>query len=121
MVHWHLLGLSRADNLFIKLQGKRKAFHKGSNSSCRLHIHQHYAIYKERCEKDDIPINHWAIPREIWKAMEEEKASEERGRQTKKKQQQTLDFKLVTGPREFTRAGVLHAVAALIATNNQVS
>jgi hypothetical protein len=53
--------------------------------------------------------------------MEEEKELEEKGRQTKKKQQQTLDFKIVTGPREFTRAGVLHAVAALIATNNQVS
>jgi len=53
--------------------------------------------------------------------MEEEKAFEEQGRRTKKKQQQTLDFKLVTGPRDFTRAGILHAVAALIATNNQVS
>ena len=53
--------------------------------------------------------------------MEEEKAAEKRGRQTKKQRQQTLDFKLVTGPRDFTRAGVLHAVAALIATNNQVS
>lgn len=52
--------------------------------------------------------------------MEEEKAFEQ-GRQTKKKQQQTLDFKFVTGPRNFTRAGILHAVAALIATNNQVS
>jgi len=54
------------------------------------------------------------------KKMEEEKAEEERGRSTKKQQQQ-LDFKAVTGPREFTRAGVLHAVARLIATNDQVS
>ena len=60
-------------------------------------------------------MNHWAIPRDIWKAMEEEK------RMSKKAKQQQLDFKTVTGPREFTREGVLHAVATLIATNNQVS
>ena len=53
--------------------------------------------------------------------MEENKVLEEQGRQTNKKKQQTLDFKSVIGPSEFTRAGVLHAVAALIATNNQVS
>jgi len=117
----YLLGPSRADERFVKLHGKCKAFHKGSNSSCGLHLRQHYAIYKEKCEKEDIPINHWAIPQEIWKAMEENKVLDERGRQTKKKQQQTLDFKIVTGPREFTRSGVLQAVAALIATNNQVS
>jgi hypothetical protein len=38
-----------------------------------------------------------------------------------KGKQQLLDFKAVTGPREFTRANVLQAVANLIATNNQVS
>lgn len=53
--------------------------------------------------------------------MEEEKAAEERGRLTKKARQQQLDFKTMTGPREFTRAGVLQAVTKLIATNNQVS
>jgi hypothetical protein len=53
--------------------------------------------------------------------MEAEKALEKRGRQTKKKAQQLLDFKGVVGPREFTRAGTLQAVAKLIATNNQVS
>ena len=69
----------------------------------------------------DIPISHWAIPRDIWRIMEEEKEAEERGRMSKKAKQQLLDFKTVTGPREFTRASVLHAVANLIATNNQVS
>ena len=63
---------------------------------------------------------HWAIPRDIWKAMEEDKAIEKRGHTTKKKGQQLLDFKLMVGPREFTRAGVLELVAKLIATNNQV-
>jgi hypothetical protein len=69
----------------------------------------------------DIPINHWAIPRKIWKAMEDEKAAEKRGRKTTKQAQQLLDFKGVVGPREFTRAGTLQAVAKLIATNNQVT
>jgi len=66
-------------------------------------------------------MNHWAIPRDIWKAMEEEKEVKEQGRLTKKQQQQLLDFKTVTGPRKFTREAVLHAVTKLIATNNQVS
>jgi len=62
-------------------------------------------------------MNHWAIPRPIWKAMEESKA-EKAGQLTT---QQQLQFQSVTGPREFTRAAVLHAVTKLIATNDQVS
>lgn len=111
----------RVDAKFIKLNGTRKAFHKGGNSSCRQHIRQHYALYKERCEKANIPVNHWAIPREIWNLMEEEKDAALRGRMMNKQRQQTLDFKTMTGPREFTREGTLQAVTKLIATNNQVS
>jgi len=118
---WYLLAPSRANEHFVKLNRKHKAFHKGVNSSCRLHIRQHYDLYKEKCEKAELPINHWAIPREIWKVMEENKELEKQGQLTKKKQQQMLDFKGVTGPHEFTRAGILHAVAKLIATDNQVS
>jgi hypothetical protein len=108
--------------MFIEKNGKRKAFHKGGNSSCRQHIRQHYNLYVERCKeaKPEIPINHWAIPCTTWEAMEKEK-EEKQGQLTKKGRQQTLDFATVTGPREFTRAGTLHAVATLIATNNQVS
>ena len=87
----------------------RKAFHKGSNSSNRFHIRQHYEVYKERCEKGKIQVHHWATPPNIVKA----KAKEEG--------QLNLGFKVMIGPREFTRAGTLHAVAELIATNNQVS
>jgi hypothetical protein len=110
----------RHDEKFIKLNGRRKAFFKGGNSTCRLHIRQHYELYKERCEKENIPLHHWAIPRPIWKEEQEEKEAEERGQLTKKQQQQMLNFKTVTGPREFTREGVLHAVTVLIATNYQV-
>jgi hypothetical protein len=69
----------RVDENFVKSNGKRKAFHKGGNSSCRQHIRQHYSIYKEQCEKADVPLNHWAIPRNIWAAMEEEKEAGKRG------------------------------------------
>ncbi|KAF8198601.1 hypothetical protein BJ912DRAFT_801757, partial [Pholiota molesta] len=64
-------------------------------------------------------INHWAIPQDIWQTMEEEKEAAKRGKPTMKQQQQQLQFKAVTGPREFTRMGILHAVGSLIATNNQ--
>ena len=53
--------------------------------------------------------------------MEEAKEEEQRGRLMKKQIQQKLDFKTMTGPHEFTRSAVLHAVVKLIATNNQVS
>lgn len=52
--------------------------------------------------------------------MEAEKEAAERGRTTKKKWQQTLAFDGVVAPSEFTREGILHAVAKLIATNDQV-
>lgn len=104
------------------MKGKRKAFHKGGNSSCRAHLRQHYDLYKEKCEKANVPVNHWAIPRETWKAMEAEKEDEKRGRLSKKGTQQELSFQVVNGAyTEFTRAGTLHAVTKLTAVNNQVS
>jgi hypothetical protein len=98
----------------------RKAFFKGGNSTCRFHLRQHYERYKEKCGAADVAINHWAIPRKIWQAMEEEKELAEQGRKTKKQAQQLLAFESVVGPREFTRGGTLHAMAKLISTNNQV-
>ena len=53
--------------------------------------------------------------------MEENKVLDKQGWQMKKKQQQMLDSKIVTGPHEFMRSGILQAVVALIVTNNQVS
>ena len=61
------------------------------------------------------------IPQDIWKVMREKKEVEQRGQMSAKARQQELDFKTVTGPHEFTRAQVLHAVTNLTATNNQVS
>jgi hypothetical protein len=104
----------------MRRKGKRKAFLKGGNSTCRFHLRQHYDIYKDKCEKGNIPVNHWAIPRPIWNDMEKAKEESERGRKTKNQLQQELGFKTLTGPHEFTRAITLHKVATLIATNNQV-
>ena len=104
----------------MKLNGKRKVFLKGGNSSCHFHICQHFALYKERCDEAGIPVAHWTITWPIWKVMEEEKAVAERGIMMKKKGQQLLDFASVVDPCKFMRAGILKAVAKLIATNNQV-
>ena len=111
---------SRLDEKFVKKNGTRKAFFKGGNSSCRQHIRQHYNIYKKRCEEAKISLNHWAIPRDIWAVMEEEKEPKTRDQRAKSGQQQ-LDFQVVSGPREFTRSSTLQAVTMLIASNNQVS
>ena len=114
----HLLYV-RGNESFIKAHGKCKAFLKGGNSSCCAHIHQHYEVYKTRCKEKDITMNHWAIPRDIWRVMGAEKKN--KGQLTKKQVQQQLTFETVTGPCEFTREDVLKAVTKLIATNNQVS
>ena len=103
------------------MNGMRKAFHKGGNSLNCFHIHQHYVIYKERCEKGKILINHWATPPNIVKATIAAEAAEAAAQGVKVPGQQQLGFKTMIGPREFTRAGTLNAVANLIATNNQVS
>ncbi|KAF8885833.1 hypothetical protein BD779DRAFT_1411989, partial [Infundibulicybe gibba] len=52
--------------------GKRKCFHVGGNSSCRAHIRQHFKEYKERCEAEDIPLNHHALPRPLYRSMKAE-------------------------------------------------
>jgi hypothetical protein len=66
-------------------------------------------------------MHHWAIPPHIYKAEKAAEEAERKAQGIKKQGQQQLGFKMMTGPREFTRAGTLHAVANLIATNNQVS
>jgi Mn-containing catalase len=93
----------------------QKAFLKGSNSSCRQHARQHWEFYEKRCKETGTPIHHWAIPRQLWKAREEE--------QRMKGKQPKLDgtFERVTGPKEFTRDRVLHAVSQFVACDDQVS
>jgi hypothetical protein len=106
----------RADAELIKKHGKRKAFHTGGNSSCRAHIRKHYELYKQRCKDGNIPENHHALPRPLWKELQEAK------NKPKAMQQGKLDrvFETLKSPVEFTREGVLHAVAKFIACDDQV-
>ncbi|KAH9000751.1 hypothetical protein EDB83DRAFT_2324577 [Lactarius deliciosus] len=62
---------------------KRKAFHMGSNSSCCVHIWQHYELYKQRCKDKNIPENHYAVPQVIWKELQELRANPKVMRQGK--------------------------------------
>jgi hypothetical protein len=67
-----------------KLVGReRSAFLTGGNSSCRAHIRQHYGLYQQLCKEKNIPQNHHAIPRPLWRKMQEEKSDLKRGSQTK--------------------------------------
>jgi hypothetical protein len=101
----------------IEKTGIRKAFHLGSNSSCRQHIRQHYEIYRARCESQNIPVQQQAIPRPIWKAMN---AAKEKG-----KQQATLDETFAKMPallrKEFSKQAAVDAVTRLIVLDDQVS
>ena len=116
-----MITIFRDDKNFTKAHGKRRAFYKDGNSSCCQHIHQHYDMYKEGCEKGGIDISHHAVPRHVLKMIEDEKQAMKNGQKSNKKTQQQLQFGTVTGLHEFTRAGVLQSVTMLIATNNQVS
>jgi hypothetical protein len=109
--------INREDKDFIKKEGLRKAFLKGGNSSCRQHARKHWEIYKKRCDDAKIQVDHWAIPRDIWNEMESLKNKKSKG-----KPQATLDhvFEKMTGPREFTRDGILHTVAQFVACDDQV-
>lgn len=105
--------MHRDDKEFVGKWGLRKAFHIGGNSSCRQHLRQHWQLYEKMCKENSIPVNHWAVPRGIWR----EKKAEKVGEPT---EQSIIGFEKITGPREFTREGVLEAVAKLIATDDQV-
>ena len=99
----------------MKSKGLRKTFFTGSNSSCRQHIRQHYDLYKKRCEDEKIPLNHRAIPPQVLKEMETSR--------TAGKKQSTLDGIVTTvAPlKEFSRDGLLEAVAKFVACDDQVS
>jgi hypothetical protein len=104
----------RADSDIVKSKGLRKAFFTGSNTSCRQHIRQHYAIYQQRCREQDIIENYRAVPPQILK---------EREAAQKPKTQTNLDGIVIKEkrPAEFSREGILEAVAKLITCDDQVS
>ena len=110
----HLLAYGRDDEKFTKKYGKRKAFHLGSNSSCRQHIRGHYALYKERCAEQQLKEHHHAVPRDIARARLETKKQEKAG-------QLTLDgvYKK-EAVKVFLREEVLKAVAEFVVCDDQV-
>jgi hypothetical protein len=79
-----------------------------------VYFNSHYPFYQQQCKELDIPENHFAIPRVIWKEMEEKRL--------KGKKQEKLDkmLEIEKKPWEFTCEGVLHAVAQLVACDDQV-
>ena len=87
---------NRMNEKTVKAKGLRKTFLTGSNSSCRQHIHQHYDLYKQKCNDSNIPVNYRAIPPHILKEMEASKKL--------KKKQSTLEGVsiMVSHPTEFT-------------------
>jgi hypothetical protein len=99
----------------VKKYGKRKAFHTGGNSSCRQHIRQHYIEYQKRCKEENIPEHHWAIPRSIWRQMEEGK----RGAMVQGTLSQFIGKP--SAPSVFTREEVLHVVTQFVAVDDQAS
>lgn len=52
------------------IKNERTVFFTGGNSSCWVHIRQHYDIYKERCKAGNIPENHHAIPQHLYQQNE---------------------------------------------------
>ena len=92
------------------------AFFTGGNSSCRAHIRAHYPEYQQRCKEGNISENHHAMPRDLWRQMQAEKNGRPKGKQ------QEIDKMLEkrTGPQEFTREGVIEAVAKFVACDDQV-
>jgi hypothetical protein len=98
-----------------KSMGLRKAFSCGSSTSCSQHIRQHYGIYQKWCCLEQGLIeNYQAIPPQI---LREREAAKMPKKQTK------LDDMVIKEKRlaEFSREGILEAVAKLIACNDQVS
>ena len=108
----------RTDPNIVKSKGLRKAFFSGSNTSCRQHICQHYAIYQQRCQEQDLTENYRAVPPQI---LKEREAAKEAAK--KPKMQTNLDGIVikVKRPVEFSREGILEAVAKLITCDDQVS
>jgi len=107
--------LCRDDKAFTDSKGLHRAFFTGSNTSCRTHIRYHYDVYKIKCEADNLPMNDRCIPRDLWEKVQTKSG----GLST----QTTLDsvVQVSKGPKEFSRDALLHALAQLVACDDQVS
>ena len=107
----------RQDEEYITKHGKRKAFHVGSNSSCRQHIRSHYEVYQARCAERNIPTQPHAMPRQLVNAKQGLKKSKEGQGQMSLRGMLENQAKL----QEFSKDEVLRKVAELIVIDDQVS
>jgi hypothetical protein len=105
----------RDDKDFVAKHGKRKAFHVGSNSSCRQHIRSHYEVYKSKCKELGLKENHHAIPRDIAKLQANRK------KQGKDIQQDLGQMFQKSQNKEYSREDVLRTVAEFVVCDDQVS
>jgi hypothetical protein len=71
-------------------------------------------LYQQCCKKNNISENHHAIPRNIWREIKAVKIK------SKEKHQVKLDGILEKQPQEFTRNGVMEAIAKFVACDDQV-
>lgn len=65
---------------------------------------------------ENIPEHHWAIPRLVWKEMEEAR----QGNKSSKQGTLAQLMKTSTGPTTFTRENLLHMVTQFITVDDQV-
>ncbi len=92
----------------------RRTFYLGGNTSCRKHIRQHWDVYEKQCKEKNIPMSITCMPPEILAKYNEELKPGPK--------QTTLDGLVdVLRPKEFSREGLLDAVARFITCDDQVS
>ena len=103
--------IPRENPRFVESKGLCRAFFTGSNTSCRAHIHGHYEVYKERCEADGIKMKEYCIPRNLLPKSQSVLS------------QTTLDdvVEPSKSTKEFSKDAILHAIAQLVACDDQVS
>ena len=109
--------MARSNEPLVKKKGLRAAFITGRNSTCRYHVRKHYNVYSTRCKEARIAEHHWAVDRNVWEMMQAKATGKTGKTQTK------IDAMFGKGslPKEFTRDGILHAVAQFIICDDQVS
>jgi len=110
-----LTWVCRKDEVFVVKHTLRKAFHVGSNSSCRQHIRSHYELYKACCAEQNIPEHHHAVPHEL-ERVRKKHASKEAGQKNL-----TNMFGVASHikSKEFAREEVLRCVAEFMVCDNQ--
>ena len=103
----------RKDPELNHMKSLEKAFLKGSNATCWMHIQQHYEYYHSHCKEAGIEEAEHCIPPEILCACD-----------SKSKVLTQTKLKMVgageLAPRQFLREGTLCTITKFIACDDQV-